>query len=213
MRLAPEGRLIVLPLLGFTALSLYGVTSLGLSIVVPWILVGLLAFCINFFRDPIRHVPDESNIVISPADGKIVKIETINDPDFGESQLVSIFLNVFNVHANRMPVSGTFTNVQYHEGKFLAAFDHKASDENERTVITFNTEFGSMKVKQIAGLIARRILCYAKPENSMDMGDRLGFIRFGSRTDLILPKHIKLSVVMNQKVVGNQTIIGHFNEK
>jgi len=212
MRLAPEGRIIVLPLLGLTALSLYGTTSVGISMVIPWVFLGLLAFCINFFRDPYRPVPNDDNIVIAPADGKIVKIETIQDPELGESKLISIFLNVFNVHANRMPVKGTFSKVEYHEGKFLAAFDHKASDENERTEITFSTEFGTMKVKQIAGLIARRILCYAKPNDSMDMGDRLGYIRFGSRTDIILPNHVNLNVIMNQKVVGNQTIIGHFNE-
>jgi phosphatidylserine decarboxylase len=109
-----------------------------------------------------------------------------------------------------MPIEGTFENVKYRKGKFLAAFDHKASDENERTEITIISKVGTIKVKQIAGLIARRILCYAKKGESMEMGGRLGFIRFGSRTDLILPKHVNLSVKLGQKVMGNKTIMGTF---
>ncbi|MBT3518737.1 MAG: phosphatidylserine decarboxylase family protein [Candidatus Marinimicrobia bacterium] len=210
MRLAPEGRFIVLPLLILTALAVWQYDSLGLSLVIPWVFVGLLVFCINFFRDPIRTVPAGENFIIAPADGKIVKITDVNDTDVGEAQLVSIFLNVFNVHCNRMPIDGTFTSVKYEKGKFLAAFDHKASDENERTEITISSKIGPVKVKQIAGLIARRILCYAKNGKSMEMGGRLGFIRFGSRTDLILPKHVNLSVELGQKVVGNKTIMGTY---
>ena len=164
----------------------------------------------QFFPDPVRNVPAGKNLILAPADGKIVKLIEVDDPEIGESQLVSIFLNVFNVHANRMPIEGTFTDVKYHKGKFMAAFDHKASDENERTEITIISKVGTLKVKQIAGLIARRILCYAKNGESMEMGGRLGFIRFGSRTDLILPKHVNLSVKLGQKVVGNKTIMGTF---
>ena len=109
-----------------------------------------------------------------------------------------------------MPIKGTFSDVKYTKGKFLIAFDHKASDENERTEITISSKAGTIKVKQIAGLIARRIICYAKHGERMVMGDRLGFIRFGSRTDLILPNTINLTVELGQKVVGNSTIIGTF---
>lgn len=210
MRLAPEGRNIVLPLLAFTAIAIWQATALNIPLILPWILVILLAFCINFFRDPIRNLPEGDNLVISPADGKIVKIQEIQDADVGDAQLVSIFLNVFNVHANRMPIQGTFSDVKYEKGKFLAAFDHKASDENERTEILLNSKIGLIKVKQIAGLIARRILCYARSGETMNIGDRLGFIRFGSRTDLILPKHVNLAVELGQKVIGNKTIIGTF---
>ena len=210
MRLAPEGRFIILPLLILTALSIWQADSIGLSMMVPWVLFGLLVFCLNFFRDPVRKVPEGDNQIVSPADGKIVKITEVNDPDVGDAHLISIFLNVFNVHINRMPIDGTFSTVNYKKGKFLAAFDHKASDENERTEITFTSKLGTVKVKQIAGLIARRILCYAKPSESMEIGGRLGFIRFGSRTDLILPKHVNLSVKLGQKVVGNKTIMGTF---
>lgn len=212
MRLAPEGRIIVLPLLILTALAIWQVNAMKIPMALPWILFGLLAFCLNFFRDPVRVIPEGNNLIISPADGKIVKIQEMNDPDVGEAQLVSIFLNVFNVHANRMPIQGTFSKVKYEKGKFLAAFDHKASDENERTEITLSSKAGMVKVKQIAGLIARRILCYAQNGESMDIGERLGFIRFGSRTDLILPKYVILAVELGQKVKGNTTIIGTFNE-
>ena len=208
MRLAPEGRIIVLPLFLLTGLILYLTVSMGTSFTLVGIAFGLLVFCLNFFRDPVRNVPAGKNLILAPADGKIVKLIEVNDPEIGESQLVSIFLNVFNVHANRMPIEGTFTDVKYHKGKFMAAFDHKASDENERTEITIISKVGTLKVKQIAGLIARRILCYAKNGESMEMGGRLGFIRFGSRTDLILPKHVNLSVKLGQKVVGNKTIMG-----
>jgi len=210
MRLAPEGRIIVLPLFLLTGLILYLTVSMGTSFTLVGIAFGLLVFCLNFFRDPVRNVPAGKNLILAPADGKIVKLIEVDDPELGESQLISIFLNVFNVHANRMPIEGTFTDVKYHKGKFLAAFDHKASDENERTEITIISKVGTLKVKQIAGLIARRILCYAKNGESMEMGGRLGFIRFGSRTDLILPKHVNLSVKLGQKVVGNKTIMGTF---
>ena len=210
MRLAPEGRIIVLPLFVFTAVSIWQSDTLGISMTIPWILFGLLVFCFNFFRDPVRNMPEGENMILAPADGKIVKITEVNDPDLGAAQLVSIFLNVFNVHANRMPIDGTFTDIKYKKGKFLAAFDHKASDENEQTEITITSKVGSIKVKQIAGLIARRIICYAKKDENMEIGGRLGFIRFGSRTDLILPKHVNLCVKLGQKVTGSKTIIGTF---
>jgi len=210
MRLAPEGRIIVLPLFLLTGFILYLTVTMATSLTLFAISFGILVFCLNFFRDPIRIVPQGKNLILAPADGKIVKITKVNDPELGESQLVSIFLNVFDVHANRMPIEGTFENVKYRKGKFLAAFDHKASDENERTEITIISKVGTIKVKQIAGLIARRILCYAKKGESMEMGGRLGFIRFGSRTDLILPKHVNLSVKLGQKVMGNKTIMGTF---
>jgi len=210
MRLASEGRIIVLPLFVFTAISIWQSDTLGISMTIPWALFGLSVFCFYFFRDPVRNIPEGKNMILSPADGKIVKIKDVNDPDLGVAQSVSIFLNVFNVHVNRMPIDGTFNDVKYKKGKFLAAFDHKASDENEQTEITITSKVGTIKVKQIAGLIARRIICYAKNGETMEIGSRLGFIRFGSRTDLIIPKHVNLSVKLGQKVIGSKTIIGTY---
>lgn len=211
---APEGKPmlfklgLVTILTGFLAYY-YSETILSIIFLV---LAGLLLFCLNFFRDPDREGPSDQNAIVSPADGKIVKIVKIDDPDVGpEATLISIFLNVFNVHTNRMPIAGKFISSEHHDGKFLAAFDHKASEVNEQTVTIFENKYGTFKIKQIAGLIARRILCYARPGSEMERGSRLGYIMFGSRTDLILPANINIQVKLGQKVCGKQTIIGEIS--
>ena len=172
----------------------------------------LLLFCLNFFRDPKRKIPQEKGIIVSPADGKIVQIKPVEDPEIGKSNLISIFLNVFNVHMNRTPIGGSVSNVQYKKGKFLAAFNHSASDENEQSDISIHSTEGIIKVKQIAGLLARRIRCYVKKGNQINTGDKLGFIMFGSRVDIILPEHIDLRVKLGQKVKGGESIIAKSNE-
>ena len=213
MRLAPEGNFIIYPLFFILVIS-FGIDfifSQKYLFFINIFLLVLFIFCLNFFRDPIRIVPTDVNCIVSPADGKIIKIEEFEDPETKEKlRLVSIFLSVFNVHSNRMPVDGLIKSVDYIKGDFLAAFDHKASEQNERTEISIETRFGSMVVKQIAGLVARRILCYAKKNEKMLAGDRLGFIRFGSRTDIILPHKVTLNVELDQKVYGGQTIIGKY---
>ena len=213
MRLAPEGNIIIYPLFFILVIS-FGIDFIFsyeyLFFINIFLLVSFI-FCLNFFRDPKRIVPTDENCIVSPADGKIIKIKEFEDPETKEKlRLVSIFLSVFNVHSNRMPVDGLIKSVDYIKGDFLAAFDHKASEQNERTEISIETRFGFMVVKQIAGLVARRILCYAKKNKKMLVGDRLGFIRFGSRTDIILPYKISLRVELNQKVYGGQTIIGKY---
>mgnify|MGYP001257002173 CR=1 FL=1 len=213
MRLAPEGNIIVYPVF-FILLISFGsdfIFSTKYLVFLNIFLLVVFIFCLNFFRDPKRNLPADENCIVSPADGKIIKIKEFEDPVTKEKlRLVSIFLSVFNVHSNRMPVNGTIKSVEYIKGDFLAAFDHKASEENERTEIFIETIFGSMIVKQIAGLVARRILCYAKENEKMLAGDRLGFIRFGSRTDIILPHKVTLNIELNQKVYGGQTIIGKY---
>ena len=213
MKLAPEGNIIVYPLcvtLLISIISSYTYDIRGIYIAIL-VLTILMIFCLNFFRDPKRITPRQDNLIISPADGKIIKIDELDDPNSGEKlKIVSIFLSVFNVHANRMPIDGKFIDVQYVKGKFLAAFDHMASDHNERTEIKIQTKFGIIKVKQIAGLVARRILCYANVGEKMKAGGRLGFIRFGSRTDIILPAGINLEIKLNQKVLGGETVIGKY---
>ena len=170
----------------------------------------LLLFCLNFFRDPKREIPKGKGIFVSPADGKIVQIKSIEDPDIGKANLVSIFLNVFNVHVNRTPVGGSISEVQHKKGKFLAAFNHSASDENEQSNIHIHSKEGMIKVKQIAGLIARRILNYMEPEMVVEKGQRLGFIRFGSRVDIIVPSNFEINVSLGDIVEGNLSIIGEF---
>ena len=215
MKLAPEGNIIIYPLtiawiLSIIAVYVYSLDSLYIVISVLSI---LLIFCLNFFRDPKRIVPKQDNLILSPADGKIINISDFEDPKNGEKlKLISIFLSVFNVHANRMPIDGIFIDVNYVRGEFLAAFNHKASDKNERIEISIETKFGIIKVKQIAGLVARRILCYAKVGEKMLAGGRLGFIRFGSRTDIILPASINLEIKLDQKVFGGETVIGEYGQ-
>ena len=211
MKIAPEGNLFILPFTVITILTVLYAWIASTTMVPSYVLLLLLVFLLVFFRDPNRKCPADDNIIIAPADGKIIKIEDVDDPNIGSAVLVSIFLSVFNVHINRMPINGQFSNVKHHHGKFLAAFNHKASDENERTEILITSKIGNIKLKQVAGLVARRILCYAKPRETMELGDRLGFIRFGSRTDLILPKHVTLKVELGQNVTGNRTIIGIYS--
>jgi len=215
--MAPEGRKILSILLIVTSGLLF--ISLFINIAILPIIAGifslLLVLSLNFFRDPDRKIPEGDNIIISPADGKVTTVTTINDPNVGEnSKLVSIFLNVFNVHANRVPISGKVISVSRKNGQFVSAFRHDAAEVNEQTTTLLDTSIGVVKVKQIAGLIARRILCYAKSGENMKKGDRLGFIMFGSRTDVILPSSVDINVKVGQRVVGTETLIGNFeNEK
>ncbi len=210
MPISREGRIFVIPLLIITLLFWFFYISQQINIFYPVLLFVLFIFCLNFFRDPKRPIPKGVNQIISPADGKIVRLDSIVDDEVGNSIIISIFLNIFNVHVNRMPIDGKFYEIEYNKGRFLLAFQHNASDENEKNVIKLKTKIGTIKIVQIAGLLARRIICYAEKGNSMNIGDRLGFMRFGSRIDIILPDNIKLNVKKGDKVIGNTTIIGTF---
>jgi len=215
--MAPEGRKILSILLIITSGLLF--INFFINIAVLPIIAGifslLLLFSLNFFRDPDRKIAEGENIIISPADGKVTAVTTIDDPDVGKNaKLVSIFLNVFDVHANRVPINGKVISVNRKSGQFVSAFRHDAADVNEQVTTILATSFGTVKVKQIAGLIARRILCYAKIGENLNKGDRLGFIMFGSRTDVIFPPSVNVLVKVGQRVVGTETIIGNFeNEK
>ena len=212
--IAPEGKIILIPLL-LLVLAGTGIYTYYPSEVLKWInlMVALLIlFSLYFFRDP-KRIPPNNNGFISPGDGKIVQIIDIEDADIGKAKQISIFLSVFNVHSQRVPISGKVISKAYNPGKFLAAFNHKASLDNEQTVVMFETESGKRyKITQIAGLIARRILNYMEPELSVERGQRLGFIRFGSRVDIIVPEDFQIDVSLGDIVEGNLSIIGHFNE-
>ena len=210
MRIAKEGKIFVYPVFFLTIILIILYYLFNISSIIPAISVLLFLFCLNFFRDPIRIMPDAERIIVSPADGKIIRIEKLHDEEIGESFVVSIFLNIFNVHANWMPIDGDFLDLKYSKGKFLLAFNHKACDENERNCIKIKTETGTIKIVQIAGLLARRILCYARKGNTMRMGERLGFMRFGSRIDLTISSKTNLKIKEGQKVVGKKTIIGTY---
>lgn len=175
------------------------------------IIAGLLPiFVLNFFRNPKRDVPAGDGIIVSPADGKIVKAERDNLTGHWK---VAIFMNVFDVHLNRMPVSGTVGKITYTPGKFLNADLDKASEHNERNTLVLNTRSGEeISVTQVAGLIARRIVCYAEPADELPAGTIFGLIRFGSRVDLDLPGNTVLSVGMGERVKGGETILGKLSE-
>jgi phosphatidylserine decarboxylase len=203
--IANEGFMFIMPLLIITILtyiiSFYwtaGIFGLGL-LFVTW-----------FFRDPERAIPVEPNAIVSPADGKITEIVSEKEPINGElCKRVTIFLSVFNVHVNRVPISGTIEDIRYNPGKFLAAFNPKASMDNEQNIITIKSGNVKILVKQIAGLIARRIVCWPKKGDYYKSGQRYGLIRFGSRVDVLLPENTKLLVSCGDKVIGGNSIIGY----
>ncbi len=177
----------------------------------PWALPLWLAslFVLQFFRDPGRDVPEAPNLVISPADGRVVAVERTRDPYLDrDARKVSVFMNVFNVHSNRSPVEGVIGDVWYHAGKFLNAALSKASLENERNALWIKTDDGhDITCVQVAGLIARRILCYVKPGDRLARGQRYGFIRFGSRLDVYLPLEAEVKVSIGDRAVGGETVL------
>ena len=178
--------------------------------VLPWV---LSIFILQFFRDPKRQTPKNSDLIISAADGKVIAIEEIIDPYQKKKSIkISVFMNVFNVHSNKVPVSGTIVNKWYFPGKFLNAAFEKASLENERCAITIKTKTNhTITCVQIAGLIARRILCYTEEGDEVKTGERYGFIRFGSRVDLYLPLKSEIKIKLGQTVKNAETIIAKLN--
>ena len=168
---------------------------------------------LQFFRNPRRVTPVNSNKVIAPADGKIVVLEeTVEHEFFKDKRIqVSIFMSPFNVHVNRYPISGEVKFTKYHPGKFLVAWHPKSSIENERTTIVIESEkTGPILLRQIAGAVAKRIVLYAKKGEKCSQGDDMGFIKFGSRVDLFLPFDAKINIKMNDIVKGGQTVIASF---
>jgi phosphatidylserine decarboxylase len=195
--------------------------SVGLALVILWLtnLVAALpfilaaAFVLQFFRDPPRQIPQDANVILSPADGKVIAIEKAHDSYQNvEALKISVFMNVFNVHSNRSPVDGEVLDVQYYAGKFINADFDKASTENERNAVIVRMG-NNQKITfvQVAGLIARRILCYTKPGEWLSRGERYGFIRFGSRVDVYLPLTVTPLVTIGQKVKATETILARID--
>jgi phosphatidylserine decarboxylase len=203
-------------LIGIFAVSMIMFT---LSTNLAWICIILTIWCAMFFRNPDRMVPQEENIVVAPADGIVQKITEDEPPEelkIGEEKMlrVSIFLNIFNVHVNRIPASGKILSLHYHPGKFINASLDKASKDNERQSVCMETNGGKkIGFVQIAGLIARRIICDLEEEMNVEAGDRFGIIKFGSRLDLYLPRNISVNVGEGQSMVGGETIIADMNSK
>jgi phosphatidylserine decarboxylase len=213
MKIAREGRPFIGGFLGAGAglvfLMFAGLLE-GTSAWASWltgaaaaVLLALGAFSLWFFRDPDRDIPREKGLVVSPADGTVVAVT-----QDAEGPSVAIFLSVFNVHVNRSPIAGRVESVFYRKGRFLAAFDERAGEMNERSEILVSGDDGSVRVRQIAGVLARRIICKVKPGDRLDAGERFGLIRFGSRTDLRLPPGSTVAVAVGDKVKGGSSVIG-----
>ena len=197
------------------------VTIILLSLSKTLGIIGLVLslWCTYFFRDPERVVPVGANLIVSPADGVVQKIEEVAMPSNLTSSKekrvrVSIFLNVFNVHVNRVPAEGIITKLYYHPGKFFNASLDKASEFNERQEVLMKMESGDeIAFSQIAGLIARRIVCDLKDGQKVESGERFGIIRFGSRMDVYLPKGVKPLVAVGQTVIGGESLIADLEQK
>ena len=208
-----EGQKII-----FVTLLIVGSLFLIIDFIeIPWLVktlqIALLTFFIlilQFFRNPKRHTKLNDEQVISPVDGKVVVIEEVKESEyFKDKRLqVSVFMSPINVHVTRYPIGGKVVFSKYHPGKYLVAWHPKSSEENERTtVVVENATFGKVLYRQIAGALARRIVNYAKKDQTVVQGSDAGFIKFGSRVDLFLPLNTKLKVQLNQKVKGGESII------
>ena len=201
---------------GWPFIAIFAVVTLALGwLWTPFFVIGgiLTAWCTYFFRDPVRHTPTREGLIISPADGVVQMITDAVPPSELEMPIealtrVSIFMNVFDVHVNRSPIDGQISGLGYRPGAFLNASLDKASEENERQAVKIRTADGTeVALVQIAGLVARRILCWVEREQSIRIGERIGMIRFGSRVDVYLPKGMSPLVVVGQKAVAGETVI------
>lgn len=203
----PEGRKFVAVFAGITLLLALVWMPLF------WLGVGATVWCYYFFRDPVRVIPQQPGLVLSPADGIVSLIEdVVPSADLGLEEAavtrVSVFMNVFNCHVNRAPVAGEVVNIVYRHGKFVNASLDKASEHNERNSLTIQTPEGQrIGVVQIAGLVARRIVCFMREGDSLTAGQRFGLIRFGSRLDIYLPKGVQPLVIVGQTAVAGETIL------
>ena len=197
---------------GWPFIAASAIASLVVTFLAGWWSLPLwllTVFIVQFFRDPPRQVPVQPGVILSPADGRIVKVEKVRDPYTDrDALLVSVFMNVFNVHSNRSPVEGTVERIEYKAGKFVNADLDKASTENERNAMVMLLAGGErITVVQVAGLIARRILCYVKAADALARGQRYGFIRFGSRVDVYLPLSARPKVAVGDVVYATTTVI------
>ncbi|MGQ9798824.1 MAG: phosphatidylserine decarboxylase family protein [Ignavibacterium sp.] len=207
----------------------YGYTTIGIVLIISFFLIVagiffnigfikyplfviaslLIIFTLNFFRDPERVTPAKDNIVVSPADGTVLFVKEVIDEKFinGKAKQISIFMSPLNVHVNRIPISGTVEYLKHYEGEFIAAFEDKASEKNERTEIGIVSEKGKVLFNQIAGFVARRIVCDLKVGDKVKIGERFGMIKFGSRVDILVPNTWHEKVKKDDKVFAGETIL------
>jgi phosphatidylserine decarboxylase len=196
--------------------SLYILVPVAIGILFLWLglwpvaiaFALLAAFMAFFFRDPTRQPPADANVVVSPADGRVTRVSALDEASETSSTLVSIFLSPFDVHINRAPIAGEITSVSYMRGKYLIATDERASLVNEQNVLTIKGETITVVCKQIAGIVARRIVCWKRAGERVALGEKIGLIKFSSRTDLVLPSNVEVMVNVGSRVRGGTTIIG-----
>jgi phosphatidylserine decarboxylase len=200
---------------GYPFIFLFGFVTLVFAVlgwgVLTLVLLALTLFSVYFFRNPERRIPGDEKAVVSPADGKIVFTGTVKEDRFLQAEVnkVSIFMSLFDVHVNRVPLAGKVVDIQYHKGKFINASLDKASEHNERSAMILETAKGvRILVMQIAGLIARRIIVYPDIGDQLEKGVRYGLICFGSRVDIYFPREWKIAVKNGDKVTGGETILG-----
>ena len=209
MTIAPEGYPFIIGGLvpGTLLTGLYPTHHLMSLLIIGLILILFGLGCAAFFRNPVRHIPQDGSVLLSPADGKVLGIHQVDDPIIGKANRIDIFLSVFDVHLNRIPSDGKVGFVTYRPGKFLVAFKDKASEENERNDIGIDTGHGQIRVAQIAGSIARRIVCRVQENDPVAAGQLYGLIRFGSRVEITFPETYASSVTVGQRVKGGESII------
>lgn len=179
-----------------------------------WVAIALIviaAFMAYFFRDPRRAIPNEPGIILAPADGRVTLVRH-GEPETGSDSLVSIFLSPFDVHVNRSPIAGRITDIQYRKGKFLMATDERSRDLNEQNTLTIEGDQTRVKCTQIAGILARRIVCWKRPGDRVELGERFGMIKFSSRTDVLMPSSVEVVARKGMRVRGGVTIIGRIKQ-
>jgi len=185
----------------------------ALKIGIVLLSVALLVLTVNFFRDPDRTAPSGDRLVIAPADGTVVIVKPVMEKEFlcSEATMISIFMSPLNVHVNRNPVSGIVQHTRYVKGDYFAAFEEKASEKNEQMIVGVVNEAGKVLFKQIAGFVARRIVCTLKCGDRVTAGERFGMIKFGSRVDVFVPRSASVRVAVGQRTVAGETILAEFS--
>ena len=215
--MAKDGLGFILALILFSIILTLGSWVSGKMLLIGFTVLCwlFLLFSIYFFRDPERQIPEGDDVIVSPADGKVIEVTEDYEPELVKEKVnrISIFMSVLDVHVNRIPVSGLVTHFNYHRGKFFPAFQDVASTDNEQTVIGIKNDKCTLVFKQIAGILARRIVCNVREGHQVNKGDRFGLIKFGSRVDIFLDKDIHINVSVNEHVKGGESVIGKINEK
>lgn len=210
MKIAREGFPFILGSFvpGVSLIAVYSVNESNVMLGLGLFLLFISLFCTAFFRDPKRDIPTDDRLLLSPADGKVIGVNRVEDDYVGSAIKVDIFLSVFDVHLNRIPTPGQVDFVKYRPGKFISAFKDKASTDNERTDVGISGSWCKVRVTQIAGLIARRIICRLSDNDSVQLGQLYGLIRFGSRTELTFPDSCEVCVKVGDRVKGGVTVLG-----